>query len=144
MILFCSNYWQNPQIAAAVHYFHYKSHHHYHCHHFHCHCKIHLYCLRTLLTIRLNCNMIPCLFPLNFVCFLPTYIFLQSYSKLYAFCAQRKDSEFTYNHQTYFRCFLYLHLYLYPYLFTLPYLHLYLFPLIYTNIYVCTILYLYL
>ena len=32
--LFCSNYWQNSRVTAAVHYFHYNSHHH-----FHYHCK---------------------------------------------------------------------------------------------------------
>ena len=39
-------------------YFHYNSHHH----HFHYHCKMHLYHLRILLPILLNCSMIPCLF----------------------------------------------------------------------------------
>ena len=68
-------------------YFHYNSHHHYHYHHFHYHCKMHLYCLRILFTIPLDCYMIPCLFQLNIVfsfgiyfsivliqafCFLPT------------------------------------------------------------------------
>ena len=46
-----SNYWQNPKITAAVHYFHYNSHHHYHYYHFHYHCKMHLYRLKILLTI---------------------------------------------------------------------------------------------
>ena len=46
-----SNYWQNPKITAAVHYFHYNSHHHYHYYHFHYHCKMHLYHLNILLTI---------------------------------------------------------------------------------------------
>ena len=40
------------------------------------HCKLHLYRLRILLTIPLDCNIIPCLFQLNFVFFLPAYIFL--------------------------------------------------------------------
>ena len=56
-------------------YFHYNSHHHYHYHHFHYHCKMHLYRLRILLTIPLDCNMIPCLFQLNFVFFLPLIFF---------------------------------------------------------------------
>ena len=114
MKLFCSNYWQNPQLTAAVQYFQkqppevfckkgdfknfanfiekhlywrqffcerlllyvqYNYHHQFHCHHFHYHRKIHLYCLSILLTIPLNCNMIPCLFQLNFVLFLPAHIF---------------------------------------------------------------------
>ena len=73
--LFCSNYWQNSPITAAVHYFHYKSH------------KMHLYCLKLLLTILLG-DMMPHLFQLHFVFFLLGYIFLQSYSKLFAFYAQ--------------------------------------------------------
>ena len=51
MKLFCSNYWQNPKITAAVHYFHYNSHHHYHYHHFHYHWKMHFDHLKILLTI---------------------------------------------------------------------------------------------
>ena len=60
-------------------YLHYNSHDHFHFHHFHYHlyhCKIHLYRLRIVLTIPLDCNIIPCLFQLNFVFFLPAYIFL--------------------------------------------------------------------
>ena len=38
--LFCSNYWQNPLVADAVHYFHENSHHHYD---FYYYCKKHLY-----------------------------------------------------------------------------------------------------
>ena len=48
-------------------YFHYNSHHHYRYHHFHCHFKMHVSRLRILLTIPLDCYMIPCLFQLNFV-----------------------------------------------------------------------------
>ena len=139
MKLFCSNYWQNPQIFAAVHYFqkqplkvfckrrcsekickfhrktpvlksdfnkklqhmcfpvkfvkllripilknicerlvlyfHYNSLHDFHYHHFHYHCETHLYRLRILLTIPLDCNMIPCLFQLSFVFFLRLIFF---------------------------------------------------------------------
>ena len=46
-----SNYQQNPKVTATVHYFHYNSHDHYHYYHFHYHCKMHLYCLKILLTI---------------------------------------------------------------------------------------------
>ena len=55
-------------------YFHYKTHHQYHCHHFNYHQKMHFYRLIMLLTIPLICHMIPCLFQLNFVFFLPEYI----------------------------------------------------------------------
>ena len=51
--------------------FHYNSHHHY----FHYYCKMHLYRLRIRLTIPLDCNIYLCLFQLNFVFFLPIYIF---------------------------------------------------------------------
>ena len=69
-ILFCSNYWQNPPVTAKVHYFHWNSHH------FHYHCKMHFYRLKILLTILfIVICMIPCLFQLNFVFFLPAYIF---------------------------------------------------------------------
>ena len=43
-------------------YFHYNLHQHYRYHHFHYHCKMHLYRLRILLTIPLDCNMVPWLF----------------------------------------------------------------------------------
>ena len=56
--LFCSNYWQNSSVTAAVYYFHYNSHLHYH---FHCNCKIQLYSLKIFQTTPL-CTMIPCLF----------------------------------------------------------------------------------
>ena len=69
--LFCSSYWQNPPLTATVHYFHCNSHHHYH---FNYHCKMLLYCLKILRTIPL-CNMIPCLFQLNFILFLSSCIF---------------------------------------------------------------------
>ena len=95
-------------------YLHYNSHDHFHFHHFHYHlyhCKIHLYRLRIVLTIPLDCNIIPCLFQLNFVFFPPAYIFLQSYSELFVFYAQQKDSEFVCDHQKNFRCFLYTYIY---------------------------------
>ena len=55
---------------------------------FHYHRKMQLYRRRIFLTIPLDCNIIPCLFQLNFVFFLPADIFLWSYSKLFAFYAQ--------------------------------------------------------
>ena len=69
--LFCSNYGQNPTVTGAAPYFHYNSYHHYH---FYYHCKMHLYRLKILLTILL-CNMIPCMFRLNFVFILPASLF---------------------------------------------------------------------
>ena len=130
----CSNYWQNPQLAAAVHYFHYKSHHHYHCHHFHCYCKIHLYCIRIILTVPLDCNIIPFLFLLNFVCFLPTYIFLQSYSKLYVFA----PSERTQNSLTTIR-----HIFEFFFIYTYNYLH-FIPIIIYTSLFTLILIYTYL
>ena len=73
--LSCCNQWQNSQIIAAVHYFH-NYHHHCYYHHLHYHRKMHLYRLRILLIIHFDCNMISCLFQLNFVCFLQKYIYI--------------------------------------------------------------------
>ena len=87
-----------------------------------CHCKLHLYRPRIFLTIPLYSNFIPCLFQLNFVFLLPAYIFLQSYSNLFVFYAKQKDSEFVYDHQTNFRCFLYTYIYIYSYLHFLIYI----------------------
>ena len=75
MKLFCSNYWQNTQITAAVYYFRYNFHQNYHYHHFQCHCQMQLYRRRILLMILYDSNMIPRLFQVNFVFFLPEYIF---------------------------------------------------------------------
>ena len=115
----------------------YNSHHHYHYHHFHCHCTMYLYHLRILLSIPLDCYMIPCLFQLNFVFFLPVYIFslvlLQAFR---IFLAQEKDSEFVYDHQTNFRCSLYTSIYIYSYLQFLIYT--YLLVLIYTYLLIYT------
>ena len=64
MKLFCSNYWQNPKITAAVHYFHYNSYRYYHYHHLHYHWKMHLYHLKILLTILFIVIWSPILFNL--------------------------------------------------------------------------------
>ena len=107
MELFYSKYWQNPPVNATVHYFHENPRHHYH---FHCRCKMHLCCLKILLTIPL-CNIIPCLLQLNFVFILPTYIFLQSYSELFVFYTHKRtqNSFMTIRH---FRCSLYTYIYI--------------------------------
>ena len=82
-------------------YFQYNFHHHFHYHHFCYHCKMQLCRIIILLTIPLDCNMIPC----------PAYIFLYSYSKLFfVFHARLKDSEFVYDLQKNFRCSLYTYL----------------------------------
>ena len=103
-------------------YFRYNFHHHYHYHHLHCHCKMHLYRLRILLTrevlyltIPLDCNMIPCLFQLNLVRFLRPV---------------KKDSQFVYDHQTNFTCFLYTCIYIYSFLYY-SYIHLLIISLYY-------------
>ena len=64
---------------------------HYH-DHYQYHCKMHLCCLNILVTVPL-CNMIPCLFQLNFVFFLPVYIFLWSYSKLFVFYSSKRTQN---------------------------------------------------
>ena len=73
-----SNYWQNPKITAAVHCFHYNSHHHYHYYHFHYHCKMHLYHLKILLTILFIVKWSR-LFQQHFVFFSLVCIFLLLY-----------------------------------------------------------------
>ena len=55
-------------------YFHYNSYHHYHHHLFHYYCKMHLYHLRILLTILLDCKMIPCFVSAKF-CLLSSGIY---------------------------------------------------------------------
>ena len=48
-------------------YFQYNYHHHFYYHCLHYHRKTRLYCLKIPLTIFLDCNLISCLFQLNFV-----------------------------------------------------------------------------
>ena len=94
MKLFCSNYWQNPLVTATVHYFRYNSHHHYH---FHYHCKMHLYCLKILLTIPL-CNMIPCLLyrHIFFFSLIPSFSFFTLSKRIQNwFTTIRQTSNFT-------------------------------------------------
>ena len=80
-------------------YIHFNSHH-FHYHHFHFHCKMHLYCLKILLTIPLYSNMIPCLFQLNFVFCFPTHIFSSSIPSFSFFTPSKITQEFVYDHQT--------------------------------------------
>ena len=77
-------------------YFHYNSRHDYHHHHFHYHCKMQLYRLRIILTIPLDCCMIPCLFQLNFVFFLLPHV-IPSFS-LFTPC-KRTQNSFTTSRQ---------------------------------------------
>ena len=74
-------------------YFQYNSHHHFHYLHFHYHHKMHLYCLRTPLTIPFDHNMIPCLFQLNFF----WHIFFSSLipSFLFVMPSKRTQNLFT-------------------------------------------------
>ena len=102
-------------------FFQYNSHHHFHYHHFHYHRKIHFNCLKILLTIPLDCNMIPCLLQLNFVFFLPTDIFLQSYSKLFVFLRPVKGLRIRLRPADKFRCSLYTYIYIYSFLHFLIY-----------------------
>ena len=79
----------------------------FHYHHFDYHCKAHLYRLRILLTIFLDCNMIPSV-SAKFCLFSCGTHFHLVYSKLFVLYAQWKDSEFIYDHQANFRCSLYI------------------------------------
>ena len=88
--------------------------HHFHYHHFHYHRKMHLYHLRIFLTIPLDCNMIPCLFQLNFVFFLPL-IFFSSLIPSFPFLHSAKGLR------NRFRCSLYIYIYIYSYLHFLLY-----------------------
>ena len=101
--------------------------HYFHYHHIHYHRKIHLYYLRTLLTIPLDCIMIPCLFQLNFVFFLPL-IFFFSLIPNFAFLRPVKGLRIR------FRCPLYTYIYIYSYLHFI--LYTYLLILIYTHIFI--------
>ena len=89
-------------------------HHYFHYYHIHCHRKIHLYYLRILLTIPLDCIMIPCLFQLNFVFFLPL-IFFFSLIPNFAFLRPVKGLRIR------FRCPLYTYIYIYSYLYFILY-----------------------
>ena len=68
----------------------------FHYHHFDYHCKAHLYRLRILLTIFLDCNMIPSV-SAKFCLFSCGTHFHLVYSKLFVLYAQWKDSEFIYD-----------------------------------------------
>ena len=103
-------------------YFHYNSHHHYHHYHFHYHCKMHLYHLRILLLIPLHCNMIPCLFQLNFVSFF-RHIFFSSVISSFSFNMSSKRTQNSIMTSRQIQLFS-LQLYLYIWLFALLYLHL--------------------
>ena len=72
----------------------------FHYHHFHYHGKILLYHLRILLTIPLDCNLIPCLFQLNFV-FFRQLIFFSSLIPSFPFWRPVKGVRIC------FRCSLY-------------------------------------
>ena len=83
-------------------FFHYNSHHHYHHHYFHYHCKMHLYYLSILPRIPLDCNMILCLFQLNFVFFLIFWhIFFSSVTPSFSFFtpSKRTQNSFTTSRQ---------------------------------------------
>ena len=108
-------------------YFHDNSHHHYHYHRFQYHCKMYLDRLRILLTIPLDCNMIPCLFQLNFVFFLPL-IFFSSLIPSFPLLRPVKGLRIR------FRCSLYTYIYIYSYLHFLIYT--YLLILIYTYLFI--------
>ena len=82
---------------------------------------MHLYCLRILLSIPLDCNMISCLFQLNFVFFLRAYIFLTCYSKLFVFSPDKRTQNWFKTNRQIFYTFIYTYLllFIYTYLFRL-------------------------
>ena len=88
--------------------------HHFHYHDFHCHRKMDLYHLRIPLTTALDCNMIPCLFQLNFVFFLPL-IFFSSLIPSFPLLRPVKGLRIR------FRCSLYTYIYICSYLHFLLY-----------------------
>ena len=87
--LFYSNYWETPSVTDVAHYFHYNSH----IIDFHYYCKMQLYCLKIYLAMLL-CNMIPCLFQLNFIFFL-TACFSSLPSFSFSAPSKRTQNSFT-------------------------------------------------
>ena len=126
------NQWQNSQIIATVHYFHNNYHHHCYYHHLHYHRKMHLYRLRILLIIHLDCNMICCLFHLHFVCFLQKYIFLQRYSKLFVFYSHSKRTQISFTTIIHIFIVLFILICTYNIYISLILIYIHLFILIYT------------
>ena len=112
-------------------YFQYNSHHHFHYYYFHYHRKTRLYRLRILVTTHLDCNMIPCLFQLNFA-FLSVIYFSLGLLQAFHFLRPVKGHRFCLWPLDKFRCFLYTYIYIYGYLHFLMYINcLYLFTLAY-------------
>ena len=74
----------------------YNYHHHFHYHQFHYHRKMHFYRLIILLTIYLDCKMIPFLFQLNLSSFL-WQIFFSSLIPSFSFVtlSKRTQNSFT-------------------------------------------------
>ena len=109
-------------------YFHYDYLHHFHYHHFHCNCKMHLYCLRILLTNLVDCNMILCLFQLNFAYFFRHIIFSSFIPSFLFFTrSKRTQNSFTTTGQISDVLFiLYLKLFTLPYLYLIAYTYLHL------------------
>ena len=81
--------------------------------------KLHLYRLRILLTIPLEFNIIPCLFQLNFVFFLPSFSFFTP--------SKRIQNSFTTTRQILdvFFIFIFIYIVIYTSLFTLNCLYLF-------------------
>ena len=112
--------------------------HHFHCHIFHYHRKMHLYRLRILLTISLDCNMIHCLFQLN-LSFFFRHIFFSSLIRSFSFFTpnNRTQNLFTTTRQILDVLFIliFIPIVIYTSLFTLNCL--YLFTL--TYFYLCSL-----
>ena len=110
--------------------FHYNSRHHYHYHHFYYHRNIHFYRLRILLTSPFVCNMIPCLFQLSFIFFLPAYIF-PSFS--FFTPSNRTQNSFTTTRQILDVLLIFIFIVFYSSLFTFTCLYLF----THTYLYLC-------
>ena len=89
--IFKNIYFEEHLIKLLL-YFHYNSHHHYHYHYFHYHCKMHLYRQIILSIIPLDCNMIPCLFQLNFFSFF-WHVFFSSLISSFLFFKPSKRTQ---------------------------------------------------
>ena len=123
MKLFSSKYWQTPEIIAVVR-FHYNSHH-YHYHHFRYYCKMYLYRLRILLTIPLDCNMIPGS-SAKFCLLFPNVILFSGLIPSFSLFTPRKRSQNSFaTTRQILSTLIFISIVIYTSLFTLTYLYLF-------------------
>ena len=92
------------------------------------HCKLHLYRLRVLLTIPLDCNNIPCLFELNFIFFLLAQFFSSLIPSFLFFTpSKRTQNSFTTTREILdvFFILIFISIVIYSSLFTFNWLYLF-------------------